>query len=37
MFTVDPVGRSGGLAFFWKDLREVEIINYFLRHIGAKI
>jgi hypothetical protein len=37
MFTVDPVGRSGGLAFFWKDSREVEIINYSLRHIGVKI
>jgi hypothetical protein len=37
MITVEPVGRSGGLAFLWMDTREVEIINYSLRHISATI
>jgi hypothetical protein len=25
MLTVDPVGRSRGLVFLWKDVKEVEI------------
>jgi hypothetical protein len=37
MFTVDPIRRSGGLAFFWKHASKVEIINYSPRHICAKI
>jgi hypothetical protein len=36
-FTVDPVGKSGSLALLWKDNQEVEILNYSLRHISAKI
>ena len=28
MFVVDPVGRSGGLALFWKDVKNLEIQNY---------
>jgi hypothetical protein len=37
LFTVDPVGLSGGLAFFWRDSEEVEIQNYSRRHINASI
>jgi hypothetical protein len=37
MIIVEPVGRSGGLAFLWMDTRDVEIINYSLRHISATI
>jgi len=29
LFTVDPVGRSGGLALFWLDSEEVTIHNFF--------
>jgi hypothetical protein len=35
MFVVDPVGRSGGLALFWKEEKELEIQNYSRRHINA--
>jgi hypothetical protein len=37
LFTVEPVGRSGGLALLWKDAREVMIKNYSLRHITTTI
>jgi hypothetical protein len=37
LFSVDPVGREGGLALLWKVAREVEIVNYSLRHISANI
>jgi hypothetical protein len=37
MFVVDPVGRSGGLALFWKDNDKLEIYNYSRRHIHAVI
>ena len=37
LFTVDPVGRSGGLALFWSDDSEVSIQNYSRRHIHAKV
>jgi exonuclease III len=37
MFTVDPVGRSGGLALFWKDTEEVTIQNFSLRHINVMV
>jgi hypothetical protein len=36
-FTVDPVGRSGGLALLWKEEQEVEIQNFSRRHINAII
>jgi exonuclease III len=35
MLTMEQVGRSRGLAFLWKDNREVMIQNYSLRHINA--
>jgi exonuclease III len=35
VFVVDPVGRSGGLALFWKDSLKVEIFNYSRHHINA--
>jgi exonuclease III len=35
MFVVDCVGRSGGLALFWKDEVGLEIQNYSRRHINA--
>ncbi len=28
LFTVEPVGTGGGLAFFWMNSREVEVLNY---------
>ncbi|XP_062158001.1 uncharacterized protein LOC133865598 [Alnus glutinosa] len=37
MFTVDPVGRSGGLALFWMDTEEVTIQNFSFRHINAMV
>jgi hypothetical protein len=36
-FTIDPVGRSGGLALLWKEDREVEIQNFSRQHINAVI
>jgi len=37
MIHVDPVGRSGGLAFFWRSDSGVEIMHYSPRHISANI
>jgi hypothetical protein len=37
LFTVEPVGTGGGLAFFWMNSREVEVLNYSTRHICAQI
>jgi exonuclease III/ribonuclease HI len=37
MFVVEPVGRSGGLVLFWKNVHEVEIQNYTRHHINAMI
>lgn len=36
-FTVDAVGKGGGLALFWNINVGVEIVNYFQRHINAWI
>jgi exonuclease III len=35
LFMVELVGRSGGLALFWRVSEELEIQNYFRRHINA--
>jgi ribonuclease HI len=35
LFVVEPVGRSGGLALFWKNMDDLEIQNYSRRHINA--
>jgi exonuclease III len=35
MFVVEPVGRSGGLALFWRDNQDLEIQNFTRRHINA--
>jgi ribonuclease HI len=35
LFVVEPVGRSGGLALFWRVAEELEIQNYSRRHINA--
>jgi hypothetical protein len=37
LFTVDSLGRSGGLALFWKENQGVEIQNFSRRHINALI
>jgi hypothetical protein len=37
LFTVDPIGRSGSLALFWKEDRELEIFNFSRSHINAVI
>jgi hypothetical protein len=37
LLQVDPIGRSGGLAFYWKSETDVEILNYSQRHISASI
>jgi exonuclease III len=34
LFVVEPVGRSGGLALFWRVAEELEIQNYSRRHIN---
>ena len=35
LFVVDPVGKSGGLALFWKVVEELEIQNFSRRNINA--
>jgi len=37
MIQVDPIGRRGGLSFFWKPERGVEVLNYSQRHIFIDI
>lgn len=37
MLTVDPVGKSEGLALLWRDPVVVDIINYYVRHICARV
>ncbi|GLT72479.1 hypothetical protein SLA2020_444100 [Shorea laevis] len=37
LLAIDPVGLSGGVAFLWKDAREVDIHNFSRRHISAII
>jgi len=37
LFVVDCVGRSGGLALFWKSDTPVQIQNYSRRHINVVI
>jgi len=37
LLSVDPVGRSGGLALFWKGFHLVELLSYSRRHISVFI
>jgi len=37
LLSVDPVGRSGGLALFWKGFHLVELLSYSRRHISVSI
>jgi hypothetical protein len=37
LFSVDPMGKSGGLGLFWKEGGRMEIQNYSLHHINVKI
>jgi hypothetical protein len=37
LFVVDPIGRSGGLALFWRHNRDLEIFNYSKSHIHAVV
>jgi len=37
MIQVDPVGRSSGLAFFWKSNVGVEVMHFSQRHISTTI
>lgn len=37
LFIVDPICHKGGLTLFWKIAREVEIVNYSMRHICALV
>jgi exonuclease III len=37
LFVVDSVGRSGGLALFWRDDVQLEIQNFSRRHINSII
>jgi hypothetical protein len=36
-FVIDPVGKSGGLAFLWNSVSNVEVYNYSRRHINVMI
>ena len=35
VFTMDPIGRNGGLALLWKDRDDLEIQNVSIYHINA--
>lgn len=37
LITVDPVGKSGGLALMWKERDQVEMRSYSKNHIDVKI
>lgn len=37
MRTVEPIVRSGGCAFLWKDPAVVDVLNYSVRHICARV
>jgi hypothetical protein len=37
VFVVDPIGRSGGLAFLWNSESTVEVYNYSRRHINIVV
>jgi hypothetical protein len=37
MFHIDPIGKSGGLALFWMEGNNLEVQNFSLHHINAKI
>jgi hypothetical protein len=37
LFTVEPIGRSGGLALLWKESAELEIQNFSKSHINATV
>jgi exonuclease III len=37
LFVVNSVGKSGGLALFWKEVELLEIQNYTRRHINAVV
>ena len=37
LFVVDPAGWSGGLALLWRDADDLQIQNFTLRHINAKV
>lgn len=37
MVTVDPVGKSGGLALMWKDKDQTELISFSQSHIDVKV
>jgi hypothetical protein len=37
VFVVDSVGRSGGLALFWREEVDVTVQNYSRRHINAVV
>ncbi|XP_040987631.1 uncharacterized protein LOC121235349 [Juglans microcarpa x Juglans regia] len=36
-FAIDPVGKIGGLALFWKDREEVQIQTYSHWHVSARV
>ena len=37
LITVDPIGKSEGLALMWKDKEQVEVRSYSKNHIDVKI
>lgn len=37
LITVDPIGKSGGLALMWKEKEQVEVRSYSKNHIDVKI
>jgi hypothetical protein len=37
LFVVDPVGRSGGLAFLWNSEVNLDVYNYSRRHINMVV
>ena len=36
-FTVDCMGRGGGLALLWMKKAEVEVLSFFRNHIDARV
>lgn len=37
IFAVEPYGRSGGIALFWKDMNQAKLIGFSKNHIDVEV